>query len=311
MNVLVLGGSYFVGRHIALCFRDRGHDVVLLNRGTRAMPVPTLLADRDDARGVQRALATQSFDLVVDVSARNASHVRSAVQALEGRFGRYVFVSTAAVYDDDTPRPLHERALAEGALSWGEYGINKAHAEAALRRSCGPRLTIVRPGYVYGPYNNFARETFIWSRVLRNRAVFVPGSGETRASFVYAPDLAEVVYALALSEEAAGRTFNVGHPEPLTFDAWVHEVARAAGQSARIVHVPPGTLGLSPRDYFPYRQCELVLDVSALAGLGLAPQTSVHEGLTRTFAAYSRSALESVARESSVDLELSLLLGGA
>jgi nucleoside-diphosphate-sugar epimerase len=309
MNVLVLGGSYFVGRHIALCFRDQGHEVTLLNRGTRSMPVPTLLADRDDPRSVERALSGHAFDVVIDCSARNAGHVKSAAKALEGRFSRYLFVSTPAVYDDDTPRPLHERSLAEGALSWAEYGINKAHAEAALRRLCGAHLTIVRPGYVYGPYNNFARETFVWSRVLRNRPVFVPAAGEAHASFVFAPDLAQVVHALALSEQALGRTFNVAHPEPVTFNAWVQAVAAAAGLSARILHVPGGTLGLSPRDYFPFRNSELTLDVSSLAKLGLAPATPLAEGLMRTYAAYSRSALESMAREYSVDLELSLVLG--
>ena len=308
MNVLVLGGSYFVGRHIALHACELGHQVTLLNRGTRPMPLPTLLADRDDASSMESALSAWSFDLVVDCSGRNARQVLTAAHALQGRYARYLFVSTPAVYDDEAPRPLSERAFAEGALSWGEYGIRKAQAEAALRRLCGPRLTIVRPGYVYGPFNNFARETFLWSRMLRNRAVFVPGTGATRVSFVFAPDLAQVVLELASCERAAGRTLNVAHPHPLSFDAFVHEVARAAGLGARVVPVPPGTLGLGSRDYFPFRDAELTLDVSALGALELLPDTPFEQGLSQTYAAYAPSALVTMARESSVDLELSLLL---
>jgi nucleoside-diphosphate-sugar epimerase len=310
MKVLVLGGSYFVGRHIALEFCAQGHQVTLLNRGTRAISLPTMLADRDDAAAVQRSLAGHSFDVVVDTSCRDAKQALTAARALENRYGRYVMVSAPAVYDDDAPRPLRESSLADGALSWTEYGINKAHAEAALRRFCGPRLTIVRPGYVYGPYNSFARETFVWSRVLRNRPVFVPGNGATRLSFVYAPDLARLVVSLAQHDKASGRTLNVAHAEPLTFDAWVHEVASAAQVRARIVHVPHGTLGLPARDFFPFRDRDTTLDVSTLhADMELSAPTPMAEGLAQTFTAYSRPALESMARESSVDLELSLILG--
>jgi nucleoside-diphosphate-sugar epimerase len=310
MKVLVLGGSYFVGRHIALELHARGHDVTLLNRGTRPMPLPTLIADRDDIEAVRTLLAPRRFDVVIDTSCRDGGQALTAAYALAGRYERYLLLSTPAVYDDEARRPLRERSFAEGARSWGEFGVHKARAENALAEMCGSRLTIVRPGYVYGAHNSLARETFVWSRVLRGRPVFVPADGTTRASFVYAPDLARIVLALASEPRAAGRTFNVAHPETLSFDEWVHAVAGAAGVEARIVHVPQGTLRFSARDYFPFRNQTLTLDVSDLAqSMGLAAETPHALGLAHTYEAYSRSSLEGMARESSVDLELSVLLG--
>jgi 2'-hydroxyisoflavone reductase len=307
----VLGGSYFVGRHIAMEFHRHGHDVVLLNRGTRAMPLPGIRADRNDMHGLRAALAGERFDVVVDTCCYDAGQAFTAVQALAGRYGRWVFLSTGAVYDDGAPRPLLETARADGSVAWGDYGVSKARTEALLREMCGAKLTIVRPGYVYGPHNSLARETFVWSRVLRGRPVFVPGDGSTLASFVHAADLAHVVRELAQREVARGAIYNVAHPDPVSFRDWVHHVAAAAGVRARVVGVP-ASMRVAARDFFPFRDLELTLDVSHLqADLGLVALTALRAGLSTTFETYSRSALESMARESSVDLELSLALGVA
>jgi dTDP-glucose 4,6-dehydratase len=312
MRVLVLGGSYFVGRHIALSFRARGHEVTLLNRGTRAIALPGIVADRNDEQALHAALAGQSFDIVVDTSCYDSRQALSAVSALGGRFRRWIFVSTAAVYDDSAPRPLHESARASGSRIWGEYGIKKAAAEAALSLALGSKLVVVRPGYVYGPHNILARETFLWSRLLRRRALFVPGMGATPASFVYAQDLADMVCELAHINEAAGRTYNVAHPTVVTLEQWVHAAAQAAQVEARIVHVPAGTLSVTARDFFPLRDHDLSLAVHRLElETGLVARTSLQAGLAATFAGYSPESLRTVARESSVDLELSLALGVA
>jgi 2'-hydroxyisoflavone reductase len=308
MRVLVLGGSYFVGRHIAMEFHAHGHDVVLLNRGTREMPLPGLKVDRNDMFALRAALEGQRFDVVVDTSCYDSGQAFLAVQALAGRYGRWVFVSTGAVYDDEEPRPLAETAPANGSDIWGDYGASKARAEALLRELCGQKLTIVRPGYVYGPYNSLARETFVWSRVLRGRPVFVPGDGSTEVSFVHAADLAALVRELAGRDVARGATYNIAHPEPVSFARWVEVVAEAAGVHARLIGVP-SSLRVPARDFFPFRDQELSLDVSRLlTDTGLVPSTDLATGLASTYATYSRAALESMARESSVDLELMLAL---
>jgi nucleoside-diphosphate-sugar epimerase len=310
MRVLVLGGSYFVGRHIAMEFHDAGHDVVLLNRGTREMPLPVLKADRNDIVALRAALAGQRFDVVIDTSCYDSGQAFLAVQALAGRYGRWIFVSSPAVYDDDASRPLVESANAEGSGHWGDHGGSKARSEALLRELCGPKLTILRPGYVYGPYNSMARETYVWSRVLRGRPMFVPGNGSTQVSFVHAADLAAVVHGLAANDAGRGGIYNVAHPEPVSFLRWVQIASEAAGARARVVGVP-ASMRIPVRDFFPFRDQPLALDVSRLkAETGLEPILGLHEGLTSTYASYSRPALESMARESSVDLELSLALLG-
>jgi 2'-hydroxyisoflavone reductase len=68
MSVLILGGSRFMGRHIAEQLVAQGETVAMLNRGSRDLPagVAFVRGDRSEARGLD-ALAGRRFDAVVDL----------------------------------------------------------------------------------------------------------------------------------------------------------------------------------------------------------------------------------------------------
>jgi len=113
MNVLVLGGTNFIGRRIADALVER-HPVAVLNRGSRPPSDPRLthlVADRTDSTAV-RAVLRRSFDVVVDVSATEPRHVLGTSAALrENGLTRYVLLSSGAVYDSNvTPQPFREDA---------------------------------------------------------------------------------------------------------------------------------------------------------------------------------------------------------
>ncbi len=101
MDILVLGGTSFVGRGIVECLLGRGHRPALFNRGrTGADLFPgseRLVGDRDS--GDYTALAGRGWDAVVDVTGYVPRHVSEAIAALGDRVGRYVFMSTGLVYD--------------------------------------------------------------------------------------------------------------------------------------------------------------------------------------------------------------------
>lgn len=114
MRVLVLGGTAFVGRAIVSDALRQGVEVTLFGRGrtgTELFPgVPRRIGDRDT--GDYGALAEGSWDAVVDVSGYVPRHVGQAMAALGDRVGRYLFISSHAVYvrtgvgpgsDEDTP----------------------------------------------------------------------------------------------------------------------------------------------------------------------------------------------------------------
>jgi nucleoside-diphosphate-sugar epimerase len=100
VRILIVGGTRFVGRHIAQVALDAGHEVALLHRGRSGadlFPEAThLLADRNGDLGV---LAGTRWDATVDVSAYRPGQVSALAAALAGNGGHYVYISSVSVYE--------------------------------------------------------------------------------------------------------------------------------------------------------------------------------------------------------------------
>ena len=102
-KVLVLGGSYFVGRKLVEFLTVHGYAVTVLNRGTRPLSVEgvqQICCDRNDGEGMKAALAGKEFDVVIDVSWQDVSWVEKLCAALSfDTVKKLVFISSSAVYD--------------------------------------------------------------------------------------------------------------------------------------------------------------------------------------------------------------------
>ncbi|RIK12139.1 MAG: oxidoreductase, partial [Acidobacteria bacterium] len=96
MELLLLGGTAFLGREVARAALARGHAVTCLARGTAPAPegVDLVAADRDRDDALA-AVSGRTWDAVVDLT-RQPGHARRAVRDLATR--HWVFVSTANVY---------------------------------------------------------------------------------------------------------------------------------------------------------------------------------------------------------------------
>jgi 2'-hydroxyisoflavone reductase len=155
MRILVLGGTSFVGRAIvAEALRD-GVEVTLFGRGRTGADLFPGVARRigDRNSGDYAALRVGSWDAVVDVSGYVPRHVGQAMAALGDRVGRYLFISSHAVYaragvgpgsDEDTPRRPPVRDTEE--LDEDTYGPCKVACEDDVVARYGSRATIVRRG---------------------------------------------------------------------------------------------------------------------------------------------------------------------
>ena len=162
MRILVLGGTSFVGRAIVEDALRAGAEVTLFGRGktgTSLFPALTrLTGDRDT--GDYAALRDGRWDAVVDSSGYVPRHVGQAMDALGDRAGRYLFISSHAVYQragigpgstEDTPRRTPVRHTED--LDEETYGPLKVACEDDVIARYGARATIVRPGKVAGPHD--------------------------------------------------------------------------------------------------------------------------------------------------------------
>ncbi|MET7300375.1 NAD-dependent epimerase/dehydratase family protein [Embleya sp. NPDC005575] len=247
MRILVLGGTAFVGRAIVEDALREGADVTLFGRGrTGAELFPKAsrrIGDRDT--GDYTALREGEWDAVVDVSGYVPRHVGQAMAVLGDRIGRYLFLSSHAVYvqsgigpdsDEDTPRraPVRDTEV----LDNDTYGPCKVACEDDVLARYGDRATIVRPGKVAGPHD--VQDTFTyWSRrAARGGRVALPGRPEQPIQVVDSRDLARLVTRL-LIDDRPGAFHAVGPAEPTTLAKLVGVCAQVAGTEVEIVPVSP------------------------------------------------------------------------
>lgn len=249
VRILVLGGTAFVGRAIVEDALRSGAEVTLFGRGktgTDLFPGLTrVTGDRDT--GDYAALREGSWDAVADCSGYVPRHVGQAMNALGERAGRYLFISSHAVYQldgigpgatEDTPRRPPVRDTEE--LTNDTYGPLKVACEDDVVARYGVRATIVRPGKVAGPHDWQPGLTYWVRRAARGGRVALPGDPRQPVQVIDSRDLARLVVQL-LADDQAGAFQAVGPAEPVTLGGLVETCARAAGTSVEIVPVPPET----------------------------------------------------------------------
>ena len=138
MRCLVLGGSSFVGGRLVERLLAEGHETAVLNRGRTGSPRPgvtQLIADRRDPATIRAALSHGYWDAVFDVSgyimATDAENFLALLDLLDGRAGRYVFVSSVMAYAPSGYFPWPETAPVTPDPPT-TYGGFKAFAEQAM-----------------------------------------------------------------------------------------------------------------------------------------------------------------------------------
>ncbi len=230
MRVLVLGGTGFVGRAIAAEL-DRP---TLFNRG-RDDVFPDLerrLGDRET--GDYASLEEGEWDAVVDVTAYYPWQVRQTMDALGDRVGRYLFVSSHAVFAGAGLELRPAVTDAAPPLSNDTYGPSKVACEQEIVARFGDRATIVRPVKVAGPHDNQGGLTYWMRRAAQGGRFALPGDPAQPVQLVDSRDVARLVVRL-LAEDRGGAYTAAG---PTTDLAGLMAVcAAAAGTEVEVVPV--------------------------------------------------------------------------
>jgi 2'-hydroxyisoflavone reductase len=194
MELLLLGGSRFLGRHLIEAALGRGHRVTAFNRrwtNPDLYPeIEKLRGDRDSGLG---ALAGRRWDAAIDTSGYVPRVVRASAAALAA--GHYTLVSTLSVYPDTRTPVLDEHAPVgtpadERAeeITGATYGPPKALCERAVEAALPGRTLVIRPGPIVSPNDPTDRFTYWPGRVARGGAVLAPdarsapSSSSTRAT---------------------------------------------------------------------------------------------------------------------------------
>lgn len=250
MKILLIGGTQFVGRHLAEAALVRGHELTLFNRGqTGAGLFPDtehLVGDRDGA-GLE-ILRGRTWDAVIDTCGYVPRVVKQSAELLAETVFRYVFISTISVYADfktpnqDEAAPLGVLQDAQTEEVTGEtYGPLKVECERAVEKAFPGRALIVRPGFIVGPYDPTDRFTYWPRRVAAGGGVLAPGTPEQPIQIIDARDLA--AWTLSLVEREETGIYNATGPDyGLTLGEALETCRTVSGSDARLRWVPDAFL---------------------------------------------------------------------
>ena len=268
MKYLVVGGTRYIGRIVVERLLERGDDVTVYSRGN-ARPgwwdrVDHLIGDRTDAADLRSKLRVRSFDAVIDTQAYRREDVETAVRALEGNAGRYLFVSTGSVYMDGMLDFRNHVPFRESDVDWstigydypeGEdpYAVGKRHCEKWLNENSSLPYTIVRIPATMGWDDETHRMWWWVQRALDGGPIVVPAEENAAFRTLYSEDAADNWLRAIASPAAVNQTYHIAMQEIMTAQRWADTVWRAAGTSGSLAYAPRAVIDRdeSLRGYLP------------------------------------------------------------
>jgi len=231
MKVLIIGGTYFAGRVFAIIANEKGYDLSFINRGTYSMKylnnVTEYKCERHNIEGLNN-IPQAEYDAIVDFCAYEPGDIRTLLSNLNVSTKKYIFLSTADVYDRSTREPKVETSALQsekGFCSAADYMWNKRNLETEAKAVCdekGINLVILRPAFIYGPYNYAPRESYYVQKICAGEAIPVPTDSTSKWNFVYVKDLAEVICTCVEKNLPSGEAFNISNDEePVTYESYM------------------------------------------------------------------------------------------
>ncbi len=220
LDLLVLGGTGFIGPHLVRHAVSRGHRVTIFTRGRRDAELPAEVTRlQGDRNGQLDALKGKRWDVVIDDSATNPAWVQLSTELLRDS-GAYLFTSSTGVYYPYLARGLDESVpphtdLKDPKDGSETFGVAKAQCEAQVMKVFGDRGIVVRPTYIVGPGDTTDRFPYWPVRLARGGNVLAPGHADDPMQIIDVRDLAE--FMVHLAEGNRRGIYNAAGPrEPLT-----------------------------------------------------------------------------------------------
>ncbi|MBE0608137.1 MAG: complex I NDUFA9 subunit family protein [Dehalococcoidia bacterium] len=294
MNIVVAGGTGFLGREITGKLLAAGHQVTVASRSNpQKEPIDTrarwVRGDVMEPDSLAEALA--GADVVVDAVQFPNSPIENPKKGL-----------TFERIDLGGTRNLVDAAKAAGVGHFiGLSGVGAAeHAEYPWLRykwqeeqhiiASGLTYTIFRPSWIYGERDVALNRFLGFAKFLP----FIPvvGNGKTRINPLFVGDLGAHVVAAIGNEAARNRTFELGGPAVMTMDEIIRVTLKAAGQRRFLLHNPKplmklvaGVIQFAPGrpltpDAVDFITMDGVADTSSLTETFGIPLTPLEQGVS-------------------------------
>lgn len=255
MNLLLLGGTRFVGRHFVEEALAKGHTITLVHRGQTAGDIfpecRHIHMDRTSP-GAWAAFPEGHWDAVIDFSGYVPRVVRYSCEALKDRADKYLFISTISVYDTEGLEDVDENSplLKEPAPEIEEvnaeyYGGLKVACEKVVQEVWGDKAQIVRPGMIIGPYDHTDRFQHWVRQIKDNDSVDVPERLDQPVQYIDARDLAAMILE-AVQYLEPGIYNGVGPHDADTLGGMLETIKSVVNPACEFKPVPHSSIEKAP-----------------------------------------------------------------
>ena len=247
-NILVIGGSYFVGRVLVEeLVKEAGYSIYIVNRGNAPLNmegVHEIACDRNDGDGLRHKLPSLDWLAIVDFCAYEPRDIKNLISVLpEGSFKQYIYISTTSIYKDTLQLPVMEDSpkltgpQPELGPQMADYAFNKWLGELELMKQCRQRkspYTCLRPAIIYGKYNYAPRESWFFDMIHQDKTIVLPDNELALFQFVSVWDVAKIIIACLDNEKVFDKAFNLSAEDLVSYRRFVEVLKEITGKRVSI-----------------------------------------------------------------------------
>jgi nucleoside-diphosphate-sugar epimerase len=249
MKVLFIGGTGTISSAITRQLLEQGHELYLLNRGSRNGEFPRtakeIRGDIRDEADIAAKIKNLEFDVTADFITFTAEDAERDYRLFKGKTKQYLCFSSASAYQ----KPLQNYLITEStplANPYWQYSRDKIGMEDFLikkYREEGYPVTIVRPSHTYDERKiplGVHGSRGSWQpvkRILEGKPVIIHGDGTSLWTMTHNSDFARAFIGLLGNPHAIGETVGITSDETLTWNQVYAAIAAALGKPLKAVHV--------------------------------------------------------------------------
>ncbi len=252
MNVLVAGGTGFIGTALCTELHERGHEVTALSRSPRSSDLPAAVevAGGDVSAYDSIAETVAEHDAVVNLVALSPLYKPPSGADHETVHLGGTANLVRAAEDGDVDRFVQMSALGADPNGDTEYIRTKGEAERVVRDS-QLEWTIFRPSVVFGEGSEFIEFT---KQLTTPYVTGLPGGGKTRFQPIWVGDLVPMLADALEDASHVGEIYEVAGPQIVTLSDATELAYEAEGKSVSILSIPMplAKLGLTAADPLPF-----------------------------------------------------------
>lgn len=250
MNILILGGTEFIGKTIVESIIARNHKIILMNRGTKKIPdknrnIIHLKADRNNPNDVyfQLTKLDLKIDIVIDISTYTVGQLYPIIRYFDDTNIKYIFISTVYVYEhyssfieDQSIYNSFQWPIKENSVRKSKkyYGYNKRICEDLLLECSFGELYILRLAPVVGKNNNnFYREMKYYNQIVQNGYVELPRNISKVFHYCHVDHVVNICCQL-FNQSTKNSIYNIGYKGNTNLEKYIGYMFRSLNKSIDI-----------------------------------------------------------------------------